>query len=75
MYSPKDRLELAAKVIKLQEKIQILRCQKPKTEEDRKKNDQELKITQYNYQQKKDELQIMCRRERFVEDKVEMALL
>lgn len=75
MYFPEDRLELAADVLKLQEKVFRLKCRKPKTEETRKQIDEEIKIAKQKYEEKKYELLIMCSTERFVEDEVALALL
>lgn len=75
MYSSADRLKLAAAVLKLQETLNNLKGREPTTEEAKKRNDQEIEATKRSYENKKNELLIMCSRERFVEHDVEMALL
>jgi len=75
MFSSADRLKLAADVLKLQEKLNNLRRREPKTEEAKKRIDEEIEVTKHTYESKKYELLIMCSRKRFVEDVVEMALL
>lgn len=75
MYFSEDRLKLATEVLKLQKRVHNLRYRKPKTEEARERNNEEIEIAKQKYEEKKYELLIMCARKRFVEDVVELALL
>ncbi|KAH0545724.1 hypothetical protein KQX54_018439 [Cotesia glomerata] len=75
MYSLEERLELAAEVLKLKERVHNLKNRKPKSDETSEEINQKIKIAKQKYQDKKYELLIICSRERFVEDLVEEALL
>lgn len=75
MYSSKDRVQLAAEVLKLQKRVHNLRCRKPKTDEASEEINQKIRTAKKKYEDKKYELLIICSRERFVEDLVEVALL
>lgn len=75
MYSSKDRVKLAAEVLKLQERVHNLRSRKPKTDKASEEINKKMRTAKKKYEDKKYELLVMCSRERFVEDLVEVALL